>query len=81
MRFKVRLPPPSEPVDVTINLPGLHNVRNALGAIAVAWEIGIDVAGVVDCLREFKGVGRRFADIGELPIIGGRVRLGARSEF
>ena len=75
MRFKVQLPPPSEPVDVTINLPGLHNVRNALGAIAVAWEIGIDVASVVDCLREFKGVGRRFADIGELPVTGGRVRL------
>jgi len=75
MQFKVQLPPPSEPVEVIINLPGLHNVRNALGAIAVAWEIGLDVASVVGCLREFKGVGRRFADIGELTIDGGRVRL------
>jgi UDP-N-acetylmuramate--alanine ligase len=73
MSFKVQLPQPSEPVDVTINLPGLHNVRNALGAIAVAWEIGLEVGNVVDCLREFKGVGRRFADIGELSIDGGRV--------
>jgi len=74
MSFKVQLPRPLEPVDVTINLPGLHNVRNALGAIAIAWEIGLDVGSVVDCLREFKGVGRRFADIGELSFGNGRVR-------
>jgi UDP-N-acetylmuramate--alanine ligase len=74
MSFKVQLPQPSEPFEVTINLPGLHNVRNALGAIAVAWEIGVDVESVVDCLRVFKGVGRRFAEIGELSIGKGRVR-------
>ncbi len=67
MVFKVQLPQPSEAIEVRINLPGLHNVRNALGAIAVAWEIGIDVGAVVGCLREFKGVGRRFAEIGNLP--------------
>ena len=75
MSFKVILPEPSEPVEVTINLPGLHNVRNALGAIAIAWEIGIEVDGVVACLREFKGVGRRFAEVGELSIGDGRVRV------
>jgi UDP-N-acetylmuramate--alanine ligase len=74
MSFKVQLPQPSEPVDVTINLPGLHNVRNALGAIAVAWEIGLEVDAVVDCLQEFKGVGRRFAEIGELSFGAGLVR-------
>ncbi len=74
MCFRVLLPQPSEPVEVTINLPGLHNVRNALGAIAVAWEIGLDVGSVVGCLREFKGVGRRFADIGELDFSKGKVR-------
>ena len=57
MSFQVQLPQSPAPIDVNINLPGLHNVRNALGAIAVAWEIGIDVNEVVDCLREFKGVG------------------------
>lgn len=75
MSFKVILPEPSEPVEVTINLPGLHNVRNALGAIAIAWEIGIEVDGVVACLREFKGVGRRFAEVGELSIGDGQVRV------
>ena len=74
MSFNVHLPHPSEPIEVSINLPGLHNVRNALGAIAVAWEIGIEIDTVVDCLREFKGVGRRFAEIGELLFGSGRVR-------
>jgi UDP-N-acetylmuramate--alanine ligase len=75
MSFSVHLPHPSEPHEVTINLPGLHNVRNALGAIAIAWEIGLEVGAVVDCLREFKGVGRRFAEIGDLPFGKGRVRV------
>lgn len=74
MSFRVHLPQPSEPFEVSINLPGLHNVRNALGACAIAWEIGLDVEAIVACLREFKGVGRRFAEIGELQIADGVVR-------
>lgn len=79
MSFRVSLPPAAsasapQSFDVTINLPGLHNVRNALGAIAVAWEIGLDVEAIVDCLREFKGVGRRFAEVGELSFGEGTVR-------
>ena len=74
MSFRVHLPQPSEPIDVTINLPGLHNVRNALGACAIAWEIGLDVSAIVACLREFKGVDRRFAEVGELPFGNGMVR-------
>ena len=73
MDFKVHLPAPVEPLDVCINLPGLHNVRNALGAIAIAWEIGIEINSVVDCLREFKGVGRRFAEVGDLQFGDGHV--------
>ncbi len=79
MRFTVHLPQAADsseakPIEVKINLPGIHNVRNALGAIAVAWEIGLDVEAVIDCLHEFKGVGRRFAEIGELSISNGNVR-------
>lgn len=73
MSFRVRLPAVAEPLEVRINLPGKHNVRNALGAIAVAWEIGLDVAAVVGCLGEFKGVGRRFAQIADLDVNGGRI--------
>jgi len=73
MSFRVHLPALEEPLAVRINLPGLHNVRNALGAIAVAWEIGLDVASVIGCLGEFKGVGRRFAQIADLAVDGGHV--------
>jgi len=45
---------------VRLNLPGLHNVRNALAAIAVASEIGVSDAAIQRALAEFKGVGRRF---------------------
>ena len=75
MSFRVHLPQRSKAVDVSINLPGLHNVRNALGAIAIAWEIGLDVNAIVACLQEFKGVGRRFAEVGELPFGNGTVRV------
>ncbi len=74
MSFMVRLPRPSEAFEVTINLPGLHNVRNVLGAIAIAWEVGLDVQAIAACLRKFKGVGRRFAEVGELPFGKGTVR-------
>jgi UDP-N-acetylmuramate--alanine ligase len=75
MLFDVHVPDAEEPIGVSINLPGIHNVQNALGAIAIAWEIGIDVRAVADCLREFKGVGRRFAEVGDLPVGDGKVHV------
>ncbi len=56
---------------VTLNLPGLHNVLNALAAIAVATEVGVSDAAIVKALCEFKGVGRRFQRYGEVSIPGG----------
>ncbi len=50
-----------EPLDVRLNLPGLHNVRNALAAIAVASELGVADESIVRALADFKGVGRRFS--------------------
>nr|WP_315479589.1 UDP-N-acetylmuramate--L-alanine ligase [uncultured Rhodoferax sp.] len=55
-------------MDVVLNLPGLHNVLNALSAIAVAVELNIPDAAVVKALAEFKGVGRRFQRYGDLPL-------------
>ena len=55
-------------LDVVLNLPGRHNVLNALSAIAVAVELGIDDAAVVRALAQFKGVGRRFQRYGELSV-------------
>ena len=55
-------------LDVVLNLPGLHNVLNALSAIAVAVELNIDDAAVCRALAEFRGVGRRFQHYGDLPL-------------
>jgi len=56
---------------VTLNLPGEHNVRNALAAIAVATEVGADDAAILKALAEFSGVGRRFQRYGEVKLPGG----------
>jgi UDP-N-acetylmuramate--alanine ligase len=53
---------------VTLNLPGEHNVRNALAAIAVATELELPDAPMVRALAAFQGVGRRFQRHGELPV-------------
>ena len=58
-------------LDVVLNLPGRHNVLNALSAIAVAVELNISDAAVLQALAEFRGVGRRFQSHGELPAPGG----------
>ena len=55
-------------LDITLNLPGLHNVLNALAAIAVGLEIGVADAAIVSALNEFEGVGRRFQRYGEIKL-------------
>ena len=63
-RNGVRMPD----LGVTLNLPGRHNVLNALAAIAVAAELELPDDAVVKGLAEFHGVGRRFQRYGELPV-------------
>lgn len=58
----------AEPLPLVLNAPGLHNVRNALAAIAVADELGVADAAIVSALAEFHGVGRRFQRYGEIPV-------------
>ncbi len=61
---------------VVLNLPGRHNVLNALAAIAVAVELNVTDAAVVRALADFRGVGRRFQSHGDLPAqSGGTFRL------
>ncbi|MBS0447991.1 MAG: UDP-N-acetylmuramate--L-alanine ligase [Proteobacteria bacterium] len=55
-------------LEVTLNLPGEHNVLNALAAIAVAAELELPDEPVVQGLAEFRGVGRRFQRYGEQPV-------------
>ena len=58
-------------LDIVLNLPGHHNVLNALSAIAIAVELNIPDAAVQKALREFKGVGRRFQRYGDHALPGG----------
>ena len=61
------------PIDIRLNLPGIHNVLNALAAVAVAWELQIDDAAVQRALATFSGVGRRFQRYGDVRLTDGRV--------
>ena len=58
-------------LEVVLNLPGQHNVLNALAAIAVAVELGVPDAALLEALAQFKGVGRRFQRYGEVALPGG----------
>ena len=56
---------------VTLNLPGMHNVLNALATIAVATEVGVPDEAIARGLAEFQGVGRRFQRYGEVALPAG----------
>ncbi len=60
-------------LDVVLNLPGHHNVLNALAAIGIAVEIGVPDAAIQQALAEFKGVGRRFQRYGDAALPSGGV--------
>jgi UDP-N-acetylmuramate--alanine ligase len=70
MRFTAQCRQNGSPkdLDITLNLAGMHNVLNALAAIAVALEVGVTSAAIVSALAEFEGVGRRFQHYGEVPL-------------
>ena len=57
-------------LDIILNLPGQHNVQNALAAIAVGLEVGVTDDAIVSALGEFEGVGRRFQRYGEISLAG-----------
>ena len=62
------LRPEHAPLPVVLNLPGLHNVRNALAAAAVATLAGVNDEDLVRGLAEFTGVGRRFTQYGDVAL-------------
>ncbi|MCX0338908.1 UDP-N-acetylmuramate--L-alanine ligase [Acinetobacter radioresistens] len=64
-----------EPLRLTINQPGLHNVLNALAAIGVATDEGVSDAAIGRALEGFSGVGRRFQVQGEFGLEQGTVKL------
>jgi len=70
MRF-VAISADAPPLAVELNLAGVHNVQNALAAIAVGRQVGVADAAIARALAEFKGVGRRFQRFGEITLPGG----------
>lgn len=56
-------------LSLRLNLPGRHNVLNALAAVAVATELGVEDAAIAHALDTFHGVGRRFSLIGDIPVV------------
>ena len=67
MAFTI-LRPDHPPHPVVLNLPGIHNVRNALAAAAIATVVGVSDEAIVRGLSEFRGVGRRFTQYGDIPV-------------
>ncbi len=72
-RFRVIRPDEYEPLDVSLNMPGRHNVLNALAVIAVTTDEGMSGAAIVSGIEEFRGVGRRFQTYGEYPVGDGKI--------
>lgn len=60
-----------KPFSVTVNMPGRHNVLNALAVIGIALEIGVSVPAIQLGLESFAGVGRRFQQYGEIALPNG----------
>jgi UDP-N-acetylmuramate--alanine ligase len=74
MQFDLHLPE-MEPLPVTLNLPGRHNVLNALAAASIGWQLGVEPQAIARALANFQGVGRRFHQRGELVLDQGRALL------
>ena len=72
-RFRVVRPNKQKSLDISLRLPGLHNVRNALAAIAVAKELQIGDQAIVTAFENFEGIDRRFQIKGEIDTANGRV--------
>lgn len=64
-----------EPLSLTLNVPGEHNVYNALAAITLATDEGVDDAAIIRALAKFAGVGRRFEHLASVDVEGGDVLL------
>jgi len=73
--FDVVRPGRDQPLSVTVNLPGTHNILNSMAAICVATELGIDDAAVQRALAKFQGVDRRMQLIGHVPVPGGEITV------
>ena len=75
MHFDLQLPGRDQTVPVTLNLPGRHNVLNALAAVTIGWQLGVEPDAMAHALKNFQGVARRFHCRGDIAIDQGSVLL------
>lgn len=75
MNFTAKRPTGHKDLKVTLNIPGQHNVLNAMAAIAVATDEGVDDKAICAALKKFEGVGRRFQICGEFDTPNGSVLM------
>jgi len=73
--FDLVLPEQEDLIEITLNLPGKHNVLNSLAAISVAHLLGVEIAAIQSALQTFDGIGRRMQQYGELKTVKGQVLL------
>ena len=73
--FDVMLPDAEALIEITLNMPGRHNVLNALAAICVAFELGISADHMQKALSAFEGIGRRMHMYGDIKMAQGTVTL------
>jgi UDP-N-acetylmuramate--alanine ligase len=73
--FTAKRPDGHSDLEITVNMPGVHNVLNALATIAVATDEGINDEAIATALKNFAGVGRRFQVLDEVKVSGGTAML------
>jgi UDP-N-acetylmuramate--alanine ligase len=73
--FDVVRPGRERPLSVRLNLPGTHNILNALAAIAVATDLDVPDAAIQTALAQFQGIDRRLQQLGDVETATGRITL------
>lgn len=73
--FDVMLPDAAAVIEITLNMPGRHNVLNALAAICVGFELGVSTEHMQSALAKFEGIGRRMHMYGEVKMAQGSVTI------
>jgi UDP-N-acetylmuramate--alanine ligase len=71
MRFTAMSSRDHSTLRLELNLAGVHNVCNALAAIAIARELGVEDSAILQALATFSGVGRRFQRYGDVAVANG----------
>jgi len=74
-RFTVNRWAEHQALEVTLNMPGWHNMLNALASITIATSLGVDDKSIIKSLASFKGIGRRFQLNGDIELDGGHITL------